>query len=385
MMVKKICAITGSRAEYGIISELLKKIKYSKKLKLILVACNMHLQKKYGYSIREIKNDNLKIDYKLKNFSVSKNKIDIINAFATGTSKFGKILKKINPDLVLLTGDRYEMLSAAISSVYLNLPIAHIHGGEVTHGSLDDYNRHMITKLSNIHFCATRQAKKRIIQLGENPKYVYHVGGLGSHNFFKEKLLEKEEIERNLKIKLLSHNILITIHPEISKNKREIISKIKTVLKSVKFFKKSFKIFTASNSDFGGDIINKEIYKFVKKDKNSIFIKNLGKKNYLSLMNCMNCILGNSSSSLLEAPMYKIPSINIGNRQSGRELSECVINVNYDQKKIIKAIQKISTPRFKLKVKNAKNIYYKKNTLENILLILERSQFKFSLKKFYDI
>ena len=384
-MIKKICAITGSRAEYGVISALLKKIKQSKKLKLILVACNMHLQKKYGYTIKEIEKDNLKIDFKIKNYSNSLKDIDIIDAFSLGTSKFGKILKKINPDLVLLTGDRYEMLSAAISSAYLNIPIAHIHGGEVTHGSLDDYNRHMITKLSNLHFTATELAKKRIIQLGENPKYVHHVGGLGSYNLYKEKLLEKAEIEKELKIKLLEHNILITIHPEISKHKRELISKIKIFMKSLKFFKKSFKIFTASNSDLGGEIINREISKFVKKDKNSIFIKSLGKTKYLSIMNLMTCLVGNSSSGLLEAPMYKVPVINVGDRQSGREASQSIINVAYDQKKIIKAIQKVTTSQFKRKIKKIKNFYFKKNTLENILFILEESKSKFGLKKFYDL
>lgn len=384
-MIKKICVITGSRAEYGVISGLLKKIKESKKLKLILIACNMHLQKEYGYTIKEIEKDNLKIDFKIKNFSKSVKDIDIINAFSIGTSKFGKILKKINPDLVLLTGDRYEMLSAAISSAYLNIPIAHIHGGEVTHGSLDDYNRHIITKLSNLHFSATKLAKKRIIQLGENPKYVHHVGGLGSYNMSKEKLIGKLEIEKELKIKLSSHNILITIHPEISKKKEEITSKIKIVMKSLKFFKKSFKIFTASNSDLGGEIINKEIRKFVNKDKNSIFIKSLGKTKYLSIMNLMTCVLGNSSSGYLEAPMYKIPVVNIGDRQSGRESCETIINVNYDQKKIIKAIQKVTSSKFKKKIKKTKNHYYKKKTLENILLILEKSKLKFGLKKFYDL
>ena len=384
-MVKKICAITGSRAEYGVISALLKKIKQSKKLKLILVACNMHLQKKYGYTIKEIEKDNLKIDFKIKNHSNSLKDIDIIDAFSLGTSKFGKVLKKINPDLVLLTGDRYEMLSAAISSAYLNIPIAHIHGGEVTHGSLDDYNRHMITKLSNLHFAATKLAKNRIIQLGENPKYVHHVGGLGSYNLYEEKLLKKAEIEKELKIKLLSHNILITIHPEILKHKKELISKIKILMKSLKFFKKSFKIFTASNSDLGGDIINREISNFVKKDKNSIFIKSLGKKRYFSIMNLMTCVVGNSSSGLLEAPMFKVPVINIGDRQSGREVSQSIINVAYDKKKIIKAIQKVTTSQFKKKIKKIKNFYFKKNTLENILFILEESKFKFGLKKFYDL
>ena len=384
-MIRKVCVITGSRADYGIISDLLKEINKSKKLRLVLVVCNMHLQKKFGDTIKDIKKDNLKIDYIIKNFPRGNKDIDIINAFSGGTSKFGKIFKKIEPDIVLLTGDRFEMLSAAISSTYLNIPIAHIHGGELTYGSLDDYNRHIITKLSNLHFAATKLSKKRIIQLGENPKDVYHVGGLGSYNLSKEKLMSKDAIEKKLKRKLLTNNILITMHPEISENKKEFLSKIKVVLGSIKFFRKSLKIFTASNSDLGGDLINEEIIKFVRKDNNSIFVKNLGRKKYLSLMKFVTCLLGNSSSGLLEAPMFKTPVINIGDRQSGRESSDCVVNVGYDKKKIIKAVQNLSSSKFKQKVKNSKSFYYKKDTLKNILNILEKTNLKFGFKKFYDL
>ncbi len=384
-MIKKICVITGTRADYGIISGLLKKIKASKKLKLILVACNMHLQKKFGYSIKDIKKDNLKINYIIKNFPKGDNDIDIINAFSDGTFKFAKILKKINPNIVLLIGDRYEMLSAAISSVYLKMPVAHIHGGEVTHGSLDDYNRHMITKLSNLHFAATKLSKKRIIQLGENPKNVYYVGGLGAYNLINEKTLSKKLIEKKLKKKLMSHNILVTLHPEISKSKKEQLSKIKIVINSLKKFDKSFKIFTSSNSDAGGEIINKEIMKFTKKNRNSIFIKNFGKTSYLSLMKLVNCVVGNSSSSLLEAPTYKVPVINIGKRQSGREFSGSVLSVDYNIKKIVKAIKTVNTPSYKTKNKNTKNLYYKKDTLMNMISILEKFKFESNLKKFHDL
>ena len=384
-MRKKICIITGTRADYGIISGLVKKISESQKIKLILIVSCMHLQKKFGNTIKEIKNDKLKIAYKVKNFPKGDDEIDIISAFSKGTIEFGKIFKKEKPNLVLLTGDRFEMLSAGISSTYLKIPNIHIHGGEVTHGSLDDYNRHMITKLSQYHFAATKRSKKRIIQLGENPNTVFHSGGLGAYNLVNEKVFNKKEIKNKFKINFLAHNILITLHPELLTTKNQLLKNIKILLNSLKYFKDSLKIFTSSNSDAGGESINNEVKKFVKNNINSIFIKNFGKKGYLSVMKHSSCILGNSSSGILEAPIYKVPTINVGNRQSGRELSKSIINVSYDKKKIIKAINLSKSQAFKNNLKNSKSVYYKKNTLRNIFAFLDKNNFQFNLKKFHDL
>ena len=192
-------------------------------------------------------------------------------------------------------------------------------------------------------------------------------------------------MKKFLKINFLVHNILITLHPELLTTKNQLLKNIKILLNSLKYFKDSLKIFTSSNSDAGGEVINNEVKKFVKNNINSIFIKNFGKKGYLSVMKHSSCILGNSSSGILEAPIYKVPTINVGNRQSGRELSKSIINVSYDKKKIIKAINLSKSQAFKNNLKNLNSVYYKKNTLKNIFAFLDKNNFQFNLKKFHDL
>ena len=382
--MKKIFIVTGTRADFGLLSELIRKLKLKKFFNIKLLVCCMHLSKKFGNSINEIINEKIKINFFVNNLPKGEKDIDIINATAEGIIKFGKIINKEKPDAILLTGDRFEMLSAGIASMFLKIPIIHIHGGEITKGSLDNYVRNLITKMSHYHLSATKKSKKRIIQMGESPSRVFYVGGLGAHNIKHEKLIERNKLEKRLNLKFLDHNILITIHPEINNDKKESIKKLNILLKSLQNFKKSLKVFTSSNCDAGGDTINNKLKQFVRKNKNCLYFKNLGKLNYLSLLKHVDCVIGNSSSGILEAPSLKTFTINLGNRQEGREKALSVFDVEYKTDAINRVIKK-SKKKNLIKNKKIVNPYYKKDTVENIIKILKKINLNYFSKGFYDL
>lgn len=383
-MTKKIIIITGTRADFGLISGLIRKLKDKNLFNIKLMVCCMHLSKKHGYSKKEILNEKIKINFIVNNLPKGEKDLDIINATALGIIKFGEILNKEKPDAILLTGDRFEMLSAGIASMFLKIPIIHIHGGEITKGSIDNIMRNLITKMSQFHLSATKKSKKRIIQMGENPHTVFNVGGLGAHNIKTEKLLTRNELEKKLNFNFFEHNILITIHPEINNSKERSLKKLNILLKSLKNFKESLKIFTSSNCDAGGDTINTKLKHFTKKNKNCLYFKNLGKINYLSMLKHVNCVIGNSSSGILEAPSLKTLTINLGERQEGREKASSIIDAEYKIKAISDAISKSKKKKF-LNNKRIVNPYYKKDTFKNIIKIFQKIDLKYYPKDFYDL
>jgi len=385
-MKKKIFIVTGSRADYGILKNLISCLNKSKKFQLTLVITGQHLSKNYGNTSKITINDFSKICH-LINIDIKKtNPVSILNSISVGINKIGKFIQRKKPELIILLGDRYETLSAAIGSIYNNVRIAHIHGGEVTTGSVDDTIRHAITKFSHFHFVSTNIYKKRVIQMGENPENVFNVGALGAENAKNLNLLNKKELENKLSIKFNKYNFLITINSFIEE-KFSIESLLKNLFSALKKFKDTSFIFTMSNSDLKSDFINSEIIKFCKKNKNSNFFKFMGSKNYLSCVKVCDLVLGNSSSGILEAPSLNTATVNIGNRQKGRVQANSVINSENTTKKIYNSIRKSLSSSFKNKIKKTKNPYFKKNTAINIVQIIEKKILnqKKKPKEFYDI
>lgn len=386
MTKKKVIFISGSRADFGILSNLYHKIKNKKLIKSKIIVCGNHFDSKYGNSFNELidrKIKNLiKIQIKLKKDS----KREILFFVSSTIKELTKILSSEKPDIVILLGDRYEIFSAAISCLILKIPIAHIHGGEVTEGAFDDSIRHSITKMSSIHFAATEKYRKRIIQLGENPKNVFNVGSLGVENLKNLKNLTKKELKKLSSIKLSSKNILVAYH-SVTNQKDLGITGFRKLLLSLKKLKNTYLIFTGSNADPGGLKINKMIKSYVNKNKKkSIFINSLGQNLFHYILKRVDCIIGNSSSGVIEAPSSNTPSINLGKRQLGRIMCRSVVNINENQKEIDYAIKKIYKKNYLESLKNQKKHYEKKNTSKKIIYELEKFNTTSSaIKKFYDI
>ena len=386
MKRKNIFIVTGSRADYGLLKNLITCLSQSKKLKLSLIVTGQHLSKNYGSTSQQIYADFSKIS-RFIDINVQKtDSTSILKSVSIGINKMGKYLKSKKPDLIILLGDRYEILAAGLSSIFNNIRIAHIHGGEVTAGSIDDTIRHALTKFSNFHFVSTEIYKKRVIQMGENPNNVFNVGALGAENANKIELLSKEILEKKLSIKFNKYNFLITVNSFIENND-SIDSLLKNIFLALKKFKNTSLIFTMPNSDIRSDYIKNKILEFSKKNKNSYVFKSLGSQNYLSCMNICDVVIGNSSSGILEAPTIRTPTINIGNRQEGRVQAKSVINSVNSFKKIYDTIKKTLSSDFKKKLKKTNNPYFKKNTALTIKTIIEKKILtkKIEPKKFYDI
>ena len=380
--VKKVCVITGTRAEYGILFNTLKELKKSKKINLQIIASGTHMERSYGLTYKLIENDGFIIDKKVKIIKNSKEDSDFEIAKITSIAvyKFALVFKKLKPDLILVVGDRYEILAAAVAATLLKIPIAHIHGGEATEGLIDEAIRHSITKMSHLHFVSTKIYKNRIEQMGENPKNIFHVGAPGLENLKKVKLLNKNQCEKILGLKFKKKNILVNFNPfTLEKNtSKKYFLKILSALNKIK---DTMIILTKSNADSDNVIINKLIDKFVKENKNAVSYKSLGTVKYLSVLKIVDMLIGNSSSGIIEAPSCGAITINLGDRQKGRVKSKSVIDCKIEEKDILEKI-KIC---FKMKKKRTKNLYYKKNSAQNIVKVIENTNFERILKKkFFD-
>ncbi len=367
---RKICIITSNRADYGHLKNVIFKVNNSKRLILKLIVSGSHLSKKHGYSINEIYKDKLPITSKIVlNINNDFNKKRIIGTLSKSLVKFDKVINKINPDIILILGDRYEILPVAQIALFRNIPLAHIHGGEVTSGVLDEQIRHAVTKFSDIHFVSNQIFKKNIISLGENKKNIYVVGSPGCENLDKIKYLNKKKLEKILDLKFLAKNIVVTVHPQAN---RETTSKlIENLLEALNTLEDILVIFTGVNPDLNSDLISLKIANYKTKNKFKIF-NHLGKNLYLSLIKQVDCILGNSSSGFIEAPYLKVPVINIGKRQDGRPVSTNIINTDFKKKNILKAIKKIYSINFKKNLRFTKSFYFKKNSSLNIIKVLEK-------------
>jgi GDP/UDP-N,N'-diacetylbacillosamine 2-epimerase (hydrolysing) len=385
MTIRKICIITGSRAEYGLLYWLMKQINSNKDLELQLIVTGMHLSSDFGLTYKEIEKDfkiNKKIDMDLSDDT----SLSISKSMGLAQISFSEAYNEIKPDIITVLGDRYEIFSAVSAAMIANVPIAHIHGGELSEGSWDNNIRHSISKMAHIHFAATELYKKRIIQLGEDPRKIYNVGGLGIENIKKIKLLSKYQFEDSIKFKLNKKNILVTYHPVTLENDTSK-EHFQELLNAIDNLNNTNIIFTKANSDLNGRVINQMIDDYVLKNyKKSISFISLGQLRYLSALKYVDAVVGNSSSGLLEAPSFNVGTINIGDRQKGRIKAESVIDCLPERKVIIESIEKIYTKEFQELLKTVKNPYDNGQSSIKIVDVLKNLNLENILKKeFYNI
>lgn len=388
--MKKICIVTGTRAEYGLLKPIIDKVYKSDELELQLAATGMHLSTEFGLTYKEIEEDGYPITAKIEMLLSSDTAVGVTKSMGVALIGFADYFETHKPDVVIILGDRYEMLMAATAALTAGIPIAHIHGGELTEGAMDDAIRHSITKMSHLHFTATEEYRNRVIQLGEQPQTVYNVGALGVENIKEISLLSKEELESTLDFQLISPTIMITYHPVTLENmsSEESEEQFANILKVIDNHKELKVIFTKANSDLHGRIINQMIDDFVdKNDGRCIAYTSLGQLRYLSALQFCAAVVGNSSSGIIEAPSFGIPTVNIGDRQKGRICAESVINCGNSIQEIESALSQALAPAFRNKIKNAGNPYESGNTSDRIVEIIN-AELKKGIdmkKKFYDI
>ena len=383
--MRKICVVTSTRAEYGLLYWLLKEIEADSELKLQFIVTGMHLSPEFGLTYKEIEKE-FKIDKKIEILSSSHTSLDICAEMARVYEKFAPALAELKPDILVLLGDRYEIFGVAGAASIMQIPIAHIHGGETTQGAFDEAFRHSITKMSHIHFAATNEYANRIIQLGEEPGRVFNVGGPGIENIKKLNLLSKDEFEKSIDFRLAKKNILITFHPATLENSsaREQFNEL---LKALDELDDTNFIFTKANSDTDGDIINKMIDEYVNQNsQKAAAFTSLGQLRYLSAIKFIDIVLGNSSSGLLEVPSFKKATINIGDRQKGRARASSVIDVRPAKEEILAAIKRAYSKEFEQTLKDTINPYDGGNPSKKMVKILKEIKLDGILKKkFYDI
>lgn len=386
-MRRKICVITGTRAEYGLLYWTMRAIEKDIDLKLQVVVTGMHLSPEFGNTYKEIEKDGFHIDKKVEMLLSSDTSVGIAKSMGLGMISFAEVFEDLKPDIILVLGDRFEIFSSISAAMIARIPIAHCHGGEATEGLIDEPIRHSITKMSHIHFPSTLAYQKRIIQLGENPKNVHNVGALGIENIKKLKLLDKEAFEESINFKLdAKYHFLVTFHPvtlENSTAERQIMELLETFeeMDEIKI------IFTKANSDTDGRIINTHVDEFVKKHPdNSIVFASLGQLRYLSALQFVDVVIGNSSSGLIEVPSFKKATVNIGDRQKGRIKAKSVIDCRPDKHSISEAIGNALSKDFQEPLKKIVNPYEKENSSESIISILKNVELNNLIKKkFYDL
>ena len=380
-MRRKLCIVTGTRAESGILYWLMKEIQEDADLELQLIATGMHLSPEFGLTYRQIEEDGFKIDKKIEMLLSSDTSVGISKSMGLGMIGFAEAYSDLKPDIVVLLGDRFELFSAASAAMIARIPIAHLHGGETTEGAFDEAIRHSITKMSHLHFTAAEEYRRRVIQLGESPDRVFNVGGLGIDNIKKLKLMSREEFENSIDFKLGSKNLMITFHP-VTLEHATAGEQFQNFLDAVDELEDTKFIFTKPNADTEGQVIIKMIDEYVFQNSyKSVAFVNLGQLRYLSAMQFVDGIVGNSSSGLAEAPTFKIGTINIGDRQRGRLKADSIIDCEPVKDSILSAIKKLYSMEFQAKLKNVKNPYGEGGATEKIKKVLKEKDLADILKK----
>jgi GDP/UDP-N,N'-diacetylbacillosamine 2-epimerase (hydrolysing) len=385
-MKRKICVVTGSRAEYGLLRGTMNKIKKSPNLELQLIVTGTHLENEFGLTYREIIDDGFDIDSSIKLISIKDDTPSgVVNAISQGLNSFSENFTELSPDLILILGDRFEIFSAAIAALINKIPIAHLHGGEVTEGAFDEALRHSITKMSNFHFVANEVYRKRVIQLGEDPKKVYLVGGFGVDSIADFNILDQKTLENKLGIKFLRRNLLITFHPA-TLDEESPETQISELLKALSDLEDTLLIFTMPNADPGSRKISQMIEFYAQNNPNAYAYKSLGQQLYFSCISQVDGVVGNSSSGIAEVPTFKKGTINIGNRQKGRLMGNSIINCEPKNEKIRLALNELYSDRFQENILNSINPYGEVGASEKTVSILESLTLSDSIiKSFYDL
>ena len=379
---RTICVISSSRADYNHLYLLLKDLRNNKEFKLQLVVTGMHLLAQYGYTYKELLDDGFSIDERIAISAHGDTTNNLLKSMSKQLSSSYRVFNKLSPDIIVILGDRYDVLPIAIAANIMGIPIAHIHGGEVTEGVIDDSIRHCLTKLSHIHLVATKQFKKRVRQLGENENNIFCIGSLGVASLSQVPKITKNNLVKHFKIKQPKKYFVICIHPEtIGKNNKALID---NSLNSLNKFDDYGLVFSYPNSDPGNDYILTKIKNFIKLNNHrSILIKSAGRKYFINLIKHSNGIIGNSSTGIVEAPALCIPTINIGNRQKGRPITKSIISTQSNTKSINNAIIKSQLTRIR---KEKKLQYVNQKSIKDILKIFKKVNLDTIIeKKFSDI
>lgn len=388
--MRKICVVSGSRAEYGILRRLMAAINADPDLQLQVVATNQHLSIRQGETYKEIERDGFSIDYKV--YMADDEAPDTANsttkAIGRGVSGFADAFDALRPDLLLILGDRYEMLAVASAALIYKIPIAHLHGGEITEGAFDDAIRHAITKMSHLHFTSTETYRKRVIQLGEQPDRVFNVGALGVENILKNDFMTREGLEESLSFRLTDKCLLCTYHPVTLAN-MSAETQILNLLTALEAFPDHHIIFTYSNSDTHSQIIIQRIQEFVNRHPDRcLFIPSLGQRRYFSALRFVTAVIGNSSSGIIEVPSFGIPTLDIGDRQKGRIVAESVIHCGPSTEEIKEGLEKVLEYSQQPTVNGQQQVnpYYREGTCDAILQVIKTYPLENLIQKtFYDL
>ena len=384
-MTRKICVITGTRAEYGLLRWIMQGIKDDPDLKLQIIVTGMHLSPEFGLTYREIELDGFQIDRKVEMLISSDTAVGIAKSIGLGLIGFADVLDELKPDLMIVLGDRFETFAAVASALVARIPVAHLHGGEKTEGAFDEALRHSITKMSQLHFVAADEYRNRVIQLGEQPERVFLVGGLGIENIKRLKLLDRTELQASLDFKLGQKSLLITFHSstlEASTAEKQM-SELLSALSSLD---ETQLVFTLPNADSDGRALIKMVQQFVSSHPNARAYSSLGQLRYLSCIAQVDGVVGNSSSGLMEAPSFKKGTINIGDRQLGRLQAASVINCEPTSTSIESALLKLYSTDFQETLPYVVNPYGEGGAASKVVDILKRCTLDGLVKKtFYDL
>lgn len=385
--MRKICFFTSTRADYGIMSRLMRKVADSSDCELQIIATNMHLSPEYGLTYKEIEADGFHINKKVEMMLSSDTRNGIVKSMGVALLGFADAIDDLKPNIAVILGDRYEMLAAAEACLIYRLPIAHIGGGDVTEGAFDDGIRHSISKLSHLHFASTDAARQRIIQMGEHPDRVFNFGGLANDNILNEPIMDREKLEQSLDFKLNKDFLLVTFHP-VTLEENTAAQQSAYLLEALESYLKCFKIiFTMPNSDSDSRVIADQINAFVQKHpEDSMAVVSLGKKRYYSALKYCAAVIGNSSSGIYEAPSFHVPTLNIGDRQKGRLRGESVVDVEATLDGIMKGLERVLSDEFRTYVKTTQSPFEKPGTLDNMYdVIVHYPLDNIIEKKFYSL
>lgn len=345
-MKRKVCVVTGTRAEYGLLYWLMKEIQADEALELQLIATGAHLSPEFGLTYKTIEKDGFIIDEKIEMLLSSDSSVGVTKSMGVALIGFADAFARLSPDIVVVLGDRYEILAAAGAAMMANIPIAHIAGGCITEGALDDSIRHAITKMAHLHFVAAPEYRRRVIQMGEDPTHVYEVGTVGIDNIVKTTLMSLDELEKSLQFSLGEKYFLVTYHPVTVVNARRLDA-LQNLFEALDTFPDFQVLITKSNSDAGGREINRRIDEYASTQKKRVSCHtSLGQIRYLSAMKHSSAVIGNSSSGVLEAPVLRTPTVNIGARQKGRLRYPSVIDCAEDKTSIEEGIRKAISKDF---------------------------------------
>ncbi|HIF9339300.1 TPA: UDP-N-acetylglucosamine 2-epimerase [Photobacterium damselae] len=386
--MRKICVVTATRAEYGPLKPLISDLFCDNEVELQLIVTGTHLSPEFGMTIEQIQADNIPIRKTIEILLSSDTPVGIGKSMGLAQISFIEAFDELKPDIVVVLGDRYELIPIVSSANILSIPVAHISGGEKTEGAIDEIIRHAVTKMSSIHFTAMDEYRNRVIQMGEQPKNVFTVGEIGLDNILRLDLLKKDEFEKAINKKLDKHNYLVTYHPETTLSLDDNINALNEILFSLDQLNQSLFIFTKSNADCGGRQINELLEEYVNKNSNkAVIFDSLGQLRYLSALQYVDAVIGNSSSGICEVPSFKLATINIGERQSGRVRSKSVIDVQAQREDISKALFEIKSENFATEILNdLTNPYGNGNTSIKIMEILKTIDLKnIQIKRFYDL